>query len=425
MAKIANLQEVAVEKLVPYERNAKIHGAEQIEKLKASIQEFGFLTPCLIDKDFNLIEGHGRVMAAKELGIRKVPCVFIDDLTEAQRRAYILADNRLGELGEWDMDLVADELEWLMSEGIDLDVTGFAYGDEIIDNEPIDDDGIGDEIEDLVTTKKITNYGELWKLGGHRLLVGDSTLPNDVCRLVGNERMDLLETDPPYNVNVSNAAGDTIANDNMSESEFECFIYDAFSMAASVMKDGAAFYIWHADSSGLVFRQQCEAVGLHIRENLIWVKSHFTLGRQDYQWRHEPCLYGWKEGAGHYFSGKRNISTVTESMDKLETYTRDQLVEFIRKMLDEDSTVMYADKPVASELHPTMKPVELIARQIKNSSREGDAVLDLFGGSGTTLIACEQLKRRAFIMEYDPKYADVIIRRWEELTGQKAERINE
>lgn len=261
--------------------------------------------------------------------------------------------------------------------------------------------------------------------GGHRLLVGDSTLPNDVCRLVGNERMDLLETDPPYNVNVSNAAGDTITNDNMSESEFECFIYDAFSMAASVMKDGAAFYIWHADSSGLVFRQQCEAVGLHIRENLIWVKSHFTLGRQDYQWRHEPCLYGWKEGAGHYFSGKRNISTVTESMDKLETYTRDQLVEFIRKMLDEDSTVMYADKPVASELHPTMKPVELIARQIKNSSREGDAVLDLFGGSGTTLIACEQLKRRAFIMEYDPKYADVIIRRWEELTGQKAERIDE
>ena len=261
--------------------------------------------------------------------------------------------------------------------------------------------------------------------GGHRLLVGDSTDPADVYRLVGDERMDLLETDPPYNVNVSNAAGDTIANDNMSESEFERFLYDAFSVAVSVMKEGAAFYIWHADSNGLVFRQQCEAVGLNIKENLIWVKSHFTLGRQDYQWRHEPCLYGWKAGAGHYFSGRRNISTVTESLDTLEEKTKDELIIVIRKMLDEDSTVMYADKPVASELHPTMKPIELIARHIKNSSKEGDAVLDLFGGSGTTLLACEQLKRRAFIMEYDPKYADVIIRRWEEVSGEKAVRIDE
>jgi len=166
MAKIAKVQEVALNKLKPYEQNAKIHGQEQIEKLKASIEEFGFLTPCLIDADYNLIAGHGRVMAAKELGMAKVPCVFIEGLTEAQRRAYILADNRLGELGEWDMDLVADELEWLLSAGIDIDVTGFAYGDEIIDNEPIDDGGIGDEIDELVTTQKITNSGELWKLGG-------------------------------------------------------------------------------------------------------------------------------------------------------------------------------------------------------------------------------------------------------------------
>lgn len=236
--------------------------------------------------------------------------------------------------------------------------------------------------------------------------------------------VDLLETDPPYNVNVSNANGDTIANDNLKEEDFSKFLYNAFSNACAVMKAGAGFYIWHADSNGLVFREKCEEAGLHIRQNLIWVKNHFTLGRQDYQWRHEPCLYGWKEGAGHYFTEKRNISTVIESIDHLEDKNKDELISFIRTLNDDYSSIFYADVPLADDLHPTMKPIELIIKQIKNSTREGGAVLDLFGGSGTTLIACERLNRRAFVMEYDPKYADVIINRWESLTGGKAELIN-
>lgn len=420
MGKIAEVQEVTLRNLVPYAQNAKIHGAGQIDKLKKSIEEFGFLTPCLIDRDFNIIAGHGRVMAAKELGMQSVPCVFIEGLTEAQRRAYILADNRLGELGEWDMDLVASELQWLSENDVDIDLTGFTIEDQYLDNEPINDNGIGAEIEEMSRRDPITHSGELWQLGEHRLMVGDSTNIDDVYNLVGGVEMDLLETDPPYNVNVSNAAGDTIANDNLKDDEFSDFLYNAFSNAYTVMRAGAPFYIWHADSNGLVFREKCEEVGLHIRQNLIWVKNHFTLGRQDYQWRHEPCLYGWKEGAGHYFTEKRNISTVIESLDDLEDKTKDDLIAFIRTLRDDYTSVFFADVPLADDLHPTMKPIELIIKQIKNSTKEGDCVLDLFGGSGTTLMACERLNRKAYIMEYDPKYADVIIERWESFTNKKA-----
>lgn len=423
MAKIDKVQEVAVTLLKPYEKNAKIHGREQLDKLKASIEEFGFLTPCLIDSDYNIIAGHGRVSAAAEMGMKKVPCVFIEGLTENQRKAYILADNRLGELGEWDMDLVAQELRALEESGFEIDVTGFITDDSIFDLDPIDDNGIGQEIDDFLTEKPITNEGELWRLGRHRLLIGDSTNQDDVFKLAGGAVMDLFETDPPYNVNVSNAQGDTIKNDNIGEEEFYSFLCDAFSNAAEVMGKGASFYIWHADSNGLAFRAACAEAGLTIKQNLIWIKSHFTLGRQDYQWMHEPCLYGWKEGAGHYFSEKRNIPTVIKSVDKLEEMSREELIGFIedlRKM----TTVMHENTPMVDDLHPTMKPIELIKKQIKNSSKQGANVLDLFGGSGTTLLACEELNRNCFMMEYDPKYADVIINRWEEMTGEKAVQEN-
>ena len=424
MAKTAKMQEVSLSKLVPYERNAKIHGNFQIQKLKASIEEFGFLTPCLIDRDFNIIAGHGRVMAAKELGMTKVPCVFVEGLTDEQRRAYILADNRLGELGEWDMEIVSEELDYLAENGIDIDVTGFAEDDRIFDISPIDDNGIGDEIDQMTRKEQISRTGELWALGDHRLMVGDSTNLDDVLSLMGGGMADLLETDPPYNVNVQNVRGDVIANDNMKQDEFMGFLQSAFSNAFQVMRTGAAFYVWHADSNGLVFRRALEDCNLHIRQNLIWVKNHFTLGRQDYQWRHEPCLYGWKEGEAHYFSEKRNISTVIESFNDLDGKTREQLVEMIETLRAEYTTIMYADCPLVDDLHPTMKPMELILRQVKNSSKEGDVVLDLFAGSGTTLMACEQLKRRAYVMEYDPKYADVIIARWEKTTDGKAVRLN-
>ena len=421
MGKIADVQEVTLSKLIPYVNNAKIHSDDQVTKLASSIREFGFLNPVLIDKDFNIIAGHGRVMAAKKLEMDTIPAVFIEGLTDAQRKAYILADNRLSELSEWDTDLIAQELQALSDEGFDIDVTGFTMDDTILDLEPIDDNGVGDEIKEFLKNDPITERGDIWKLGDHTLMVGDSTSLDDVEHLLGGAKADLLETDPPYNVAVSNANGDTIANDDMPVEQFSEFLYNAFTCAYAVMRPGAVFYIWHADSNGLQFREACENAQLPIRQNLIWVKNHFTLGRQDYQWMHEPCLYGWKEGKGHYFSEKRNIPTIISSLD-IESLSHEDLVQLLYD-LREESTVMFEDRPMVDSLHPTMKPIQLIEKQIKNSSREGDNVLDLFGGSGTTLIACEHLNRHCYVMEYDPKYADVIIQRWEEETGQKAVKV--
>ncbi|MBQ1781833.1 MAG: site-specific DNA-methyltransferase [Methanobrevibacter sp.] len=425
MGSIEKIENVDVKKLIPYGNNAKIHGKHQLEKLKESISEFGFLTPCLIDKDFNLIAGHGRVLAAEELKMKTVPCVFVEGLTETQRKAYILADNRLGELGEWDMELVAKELLDLSEDGFNIDLTGFSIDDSFLDGEPVSD-VVDKSMEDYLESidKSITKMGQIWELGKHRLMIGDSTQIEQVLDLLGGGSIDLLVTDPPYNVNVESGNNLKIENDNMKDEDFEKFLYSCFSNAASVMKQGAAFYIWHADSNGYVFRKCAIESGLMIKENLIWVKQHFTLGRQDYQWQHEPCLYGWKPGAAHYFSEKRNISTIIKSIDNLENGTLEDYKKFVEE-LKESSSVQFFDKPIKDDLHPTMKPVELIEKQIKNSSREGDSVLDLFGGSGTTLLACETLKRKCFMMEYDPKYADVIISRWEELTGEKAKLINQ
>lgn len=425
MGKIEKIENVEVRKLVPYAKNTKIHGKKQLEKLKKSIEEFGFLTPCLIDKDFNIIAGHGRVMAAKELNIKKVPCVFVEGLSEQQRRAYILADNRLGELGEWDMDLVAQELNALTDDGFNIDLTGFTIDDAIVDGEAVSDivDKSMEEYMNQIDLS-ITKVGQIWELGAHRLMVGDSTKIEQVLDLLGGGMVDLLVTDPPYNVDVKSANNLQIENDNLKDSEFETFLYNCFSNAAAVMKQGAAFYIWHADSNGYVFRKTVTDAGMEIKENLIWVKQHFSLCRQDYQWRHEPCLYGWKPGAPHYFSEKRNISTIIDSIDNLKDGTLEDYQRFVEE-LKESSTVMLAQKPLVDDLHPTMKPLELIEKQVKNSSREGENVLDLFGGSGTTLLVCEKLKRKCFMMEYDPRYADVIISRWEELTGKKAKLINQ
>ena len=310
MAKSVKLQEVAIDLLKPYERNAKMHPQDQVEKIMKSIEEFGFLTPCVIDSDYNLIAGHGRVQAAKEMGIEAVPCVFVEGLTEAQRKAYILADNRLGELGEWDMDLVSEELENLKEEGLDIDLTGFNI-DDILFEDIEDIDIVPAEQETESATIPKAKRGEVWILGRHRIMCGDSTDPEDMEKLMGGGSASLLETDPPYNVAVEGKAG-TIENDDMPDEAFYDFLCKAFRNASSVMKEGASFYIWHADSNGLQFRSAAEASGLTIRQNLIWVKSHFTIGRQDYQWKHEPCLYGWKGDSCRYFVDFRNRSTVIE-----------------------------------------------------------------------------------------------------------------
>lgn len=423
MAKIAKVREVAVSSLKPYERNAKIHGAEQIEKLKDSIREFGFLTPCLIDAEYNLIAGHGRVMAAKALGMDKVPCVFIEGLSEAQRRAYVLADNRLGELGEWDMALVAEELQALSDTGFNVEFTGFDIDDQIVDTSPIDDCGLGEQINEMLSEKEPTvKHGDIWALGDHRLMCGDSTVLSDVEHLMNGNNADLMITDPPYNVSIKNSNGMTIKNDNLKDDDFYCLIRDAISNAAMVMRGGAVFYIWHADSAGLLFRQVVQEAGLMLKENIIWVKNSFTLGRQDYQWKHEPCLYGWKDGASHYFQNARNISTIIKQKE-IESLTREELIRVIDTMVG-DTTVWNEKKPVVDDLHPTMKPVSLIKRQVKNSSKKGWIVIDLFGGSGTTLLACEELNRKCYMMELDPHYCDVIIQRWENLTGREAVLLN-
>lgn len=420
MAKIDRVQEISIDLLRPYERNAKIHGDNQVEQIAESIKEFGFISPCLIDKDYNIIAGHGRVLASKKLGMEKIPCLFIEGLTEEQRRAYILADNRLTELGEWDDKLLNEELRYLTDSGFEVDTTGFNI-DDIQFNDEEDVDIMEDLTETIEETLRVSK-GEIWQLGNHRLMCGDSTNPDDVALLLDGEMMDMVETDPPYNVNVSNSNGDTIENDNLADNEFYTFLLSAFKNIDTFLKQGGAFYIWHADSNGGMFRNALEENGLRVRQNLIWVKSHFTIGRQDYQWRHEPCLYGWKDGAGHYFIDLRSLAT-TQEYDTIDKMSKEEILEAYKELLENCSTVMHEQVPLVNDLHPTMKPLSLIKKQIRNSSRERERVLDLFGGSGTTLIACEELNRKCYMMEYDPKYAGRIIKRWELQTGQQAKKV--
>ena len=268
--------------------------------------------------------------------------------------------------------------------------------------------------------------GEIYRLGKHRLMCGSSTDPEQVKLLVGSDLVDLLLTDPPYGVDYVGGTGMMIENDNLAGDEFLRFLQDAFDAADQVMKPGAAFYIWHAESGGSVFRNACVQVGWKIRQCLIWVKNGFVMGRQDYQWKHEPCLYGWKDGAAHYFLDDRTQSTVTDDNIDLKKLKKEEMLQMLQEIFSDKypATVIYEDKPLVNDVHPTMKPVRLMARLVANSSRKKEIVLDIFGGSGSTLIACEQLGRRCFMMELDPKYVDVIIDRWETFTGKKAERIN-
>ena len=446
MGKAVELREVEIAALRPYDRNAKQHSKEQVEKISRSIQELGFVSPCLIDKELNVIAGHGRIMAAKAIGMTAVPCVFIEGLTEAQRRAYIIADNRLTELGEWDMDMLQQELADLADCDFDISITGF-------DTDLQFDDSMAQIKEDSWTGEEVTvaeepksQLGDIYQLGNHRLMCGDSTDADMVAALMNGEQADLIVTDPPYNIGLgsedSGAAqsndemaqrrkhqedGSFLLNDNLEEKEFIEFLAKAMTNGKNALKEGGAFYVWYATRTTEQFLQGMKEAGMEIKQILIWVKSHFTLGRQDYQWQHEPCLYGWKEGAGHYFINNRKQTTVIEEQaPDISKLKKTEMQELLEEMLSEDNPkdIIREAKPNASELHPTMKPLKLIARQIRNSSQPGEKVLDLFGGSGTTLIACEQMDRKCFMMEYDPHYADVIVARWEKMTGLKALKVN-
>jgi len=385
-----------VTRLVAYEKNARTHSAEQLAQLRASIQEFGFTAPILVDGQDGILAGHGRLEAAKQLGLAEVPVVVLDHLSEAQKRAYVLADNKLALNAGWDNELLRMELEALQLEDFDLSLLGWSE-DELAELLPeVEELPPEDADADAVPeppAEPVTKPGDVWLLGKHRVMCGDSTAIEAVEQLMDGGKADLLLTDPPYNVAYEGGTSEklTIQNDDMSDEDFRQFLRDVYSAADAVLKPGAVFYIWHADSEGYNFRGAARDVGWQVRQCLIWKKSSLVLGRQDYQWKHEPCLYGWKDGAAHFWGSDRSQTTVLEF-----------------------------DKPSRNGEHPTMKPVELFQYQLENSTKRNGVVLDLFGGSGTTAIAAHKAGRQARLMELDPRYCDVIVRRWQEFTGKTA-----
>lgn len=379
--------EKKLDEIRPYEKNPR-YNDEAVGPVAKSIQEFGFKVPIVIDKDGVIVAGHTRYKAAKKLKLETVPCVVAEDLTDEQIKAFRLADNKVGEIATWDDGLLTEELESILN----IDMKDFGFNFEFPGD---DEEAQEDDFDEPLPEEPKAQLGDIYKLGDHRLMCGDSTSVDDVKKLMGDDKADMLLTDPPYNVDYTGRTAEklTIQNDKMSDTSFRAFLVAAFSTADEVMKPGAVFYIWHADLEGYNFRGAVFDVGWKFKQNLIWNKNTMVLGRQDYQWKHEPCLYGWKEGT-HLWASDRKQTTV---------------IDFKR--------------PTQSKIHPTMKPIGLFDYQIKNNTKQGDIVLDLFNGSGTTIMACEQNKRLARCMELDPRYVDAAIQRWETFTGQKAEKI--
>ena len=414
------IEKVKIADLLEYKNNAKEHPQWQIEQIVESIEKFGFNDPIAIDENNTIIEGHGRLYALQEMGAEEVECIRLSHLGENEKKAYILAHNKLTMNTEFDADLLAQELGEI--EGIDMSSFGFLM-DPLI--EVVEDDF--DDEAAIEQPEPIAKLGDVYQLGEHFLMCGDSTDFIAVKKLCGEALMDLLVTDPPYNVAYEGKTEDalTIENDNMDDAKFREFLKDAFACADGVMRPGAAFYIWHADSEGFNFRGACRDIGWTVRQCLIWNKNQMVLGRQDYQWKHEPCLYGWKDGAAHYFVDDRNLLTVLEEESELKKMSKAELINYILEIQEQTATTVINEvKPSRNGLHPTMKPLRLIERLVRNSSKKGENVLDLFNGSGSTLMVCEQLGRRYYGMELDPRYVDATIERWEEFTGKKAVKIS-
>lgn len=378
-----------INEVIPYPDNPRKND-NAVDAVAESIKQCGYCSPIVIDEDNVILAGHTRLKALKKLKWKEVECVRKTGLTEEQKKKYRILDNKTNELAEWDFDLLEQEIDGLDFDGFDF---GFDFNSGEDDAEIIEDEvpEVNEEIEPTV------KLGDIWQLGRHRLMCGDSTDAGTVALLMDGKRADLFLTDPPYNVAYEGKTKDalTIENDKMESDKFREFLTSAFTAAVSVLKEGGGFYIWFASREHCNFETALNDSGLEVRQELIWKKNSMVLGRQDYQWKHEPCLYGWKDGASHNWYSDRCQTTILEF-----------------------------DKPTRSADHPTMKPVELFAYQIKNSTKKGETVLDLFGGSGTTIIACEQTGRTAYCMELDERYCDVIIKRYENLTGDTAVKIN-
>tara|TARA_B100000768_G_scaffold93345_1_gene87302 strand:+ start:59 stop:1279 length:1221 start_codon:yes stop_codon:yes gene_type:complete len=399
-----NIEYINTQELQGYENNTRTHSPEQVEQLSNSITEFGFTNPLLIDGERQIIAGHGRLLAAQKLQMETVPCIILDHLTDTQRRAYVIADNKLALNAGWDEELLKIELSALENLGFDLPTIGFNAEelddlvlDSDIDSFLTDEDDVPDLPDD-----PISKLGDIWVLGKHRLMCGDSTNQSDVDDLMDTELADMVFTDPPWNVNYGAESADgkykerTILNDFMGTDDFKNFMDSTFKQMASHSKKGAMTYVVMSAQEWGNMMLTLTMNDYHWSSTIIWNKSSLVLSRKDYHTQYEPIYYGWLSGASR--------------IHPLED----------RKQSD----VWNFDKPSKSELHPTTKPVELVERAITNSSNKNNYVLDLFGGSGSTLIACEKTARRNFSMELDPKYCDVIVKRWQDFTGEKAVHIN-
>ena len=421
------IEYLPISDLRPYANNPR-DNEDAIGYVAASISRFGFINPVVVTMDGEVLAGHTRIKSALALGETEVPVVRVD-LTADEARAYRLADNKVGEHAKWIADMLAQEADLLKDSGIDLSAFGFdtdALADLLT---PVPDmDGLAAET-DTSSIPARTQTGDVWRLGNHVLMCGDSTSEADVARLMGGEKADCLVTDPPYNVAIVGGTADklTIENDDMDEDAFRLFLTRAFKAAADALKPGAAGYVWHSEMHKLAFLRAVSDAGLDMKQTLIWVKNHFTMSWSDYQWRHEPCLYVRKPGAAHYFTEDRTKDTVMESdPPDLDAMSAEAMRNLLRRVYAlRYQSVLRFGKPVRNGEHPTEKPIGLLAQLMRDSSRRGEIVLDLFGGSGTTLIAAERSGRKCRMMELDPKYATVIIDRWEAETGEKAERIGE
>ena len=389
MQTTTKMELVDIDKLIPYVNNARTHSPEQINKLRASLREFGFINPVIVDDKFNIVAGHGRVMAAQAEGIKEIPCVYVDYLTEAQKKAYILADNRMAMDAGWDEEMLRVELEALQDMAFDLSMTGFddkELADLFKTEEEVEDDDF--DLDAALEKAAFVKKGDIWTVGRHRLMCGDATSAEDVAKLMDGKKANIIVTDPPYGVSFKSSDGLSIQNDSLKGDEFYQFLLQAFKNMADNLTKGGAAYIFHADTEGLNFRKAFIDAGFHLAGCCIWVKNSLVLGRSDYQWQHEPVLYGFLQNGNHPWYSDRK-----------------------------QTTIWNFDKPKRNKNHPTSKPLDLLGYPIQNSSQANGIVIDTFGGSGSTMMACEQTNRICYMMELDEKYASVILRRYVEDGG--------